>query len=1209
MRKKVILLIAIILYLPYSLWSQATQNFIPNIISPAPNIAGLIKYAEVPVSNYNGTASFSVPLYDIKENDINLPISLSYYSNGLKVEEEASWVGLGWNVNAGGAIQHISNKGENEGPGIIPNYVTANPPQDLTYVNSQCYRTTNMIQGGCEYQNEGGGNVEVSHETIRENKGYKYEMFLYNFAGYSGKFIIDRSGGIVVLDQSNIIFTVTGKDSLGNPIAVYATTPDGNKYSFEIVGYSESRYSPGGPCSSLPGLNIVHNNSYYLSKIVTPLKNEILFDYTLNITKSLPHITETYTHYLVRSAAYNDSRVLSTSTNDVHEYLLKSIKTSNTEIKFNLSIRDDVLNGKKLQNITIHKRNENLPIKTINFNYQYFEGNLFFGDSNDQSSITSPYKIPTCRTLLPAVATNLKSKRLKLLNIFFSKEPIATYTGNLPKYSFEYEPGVIPYKTSLSYDLWGYFNGGGASKSAIPNLKFIDFYETKLPAYFYETENLEKGQRHTNTSYSKMGLLNKITQPTGGYTKITYEANSFYPPDGVTPVLDKTIDVFDYNSTSEQSYVFELSSFALKNPITLDVTLNCSNDGPCQQFSGDCPPYEAVSDQSMITAGNDYRLFAILEKKDPNYTGGWRPVFKYGRNSPELLQEGPCYHHFLDSQVRSRLEAFTQYRIRVNYPDEKIGSPGRVWAQMRLNYKEQDTNITNILGAGLRISSIIEVDGNKSYNEKKYSYSGGKLMSRPIFYQMRGDFTSDHPSFTSIATLGQVASFKRICPPAALMDDFLGKNMPNIFVRLSSEAQVPYSYGANGSLVGYSTVKVDYGNNQTLTQNPDMGNGSEEFNYINTTDNLFYYDGLIPGISGSKFMNNGLLTSKKDYKIRHITSYTIPPGYVNAGVNYVREIYPVKTEIYKYDIRNYKDYWAFKADYSDIHFTNGTSPTDSRLYFVHFYPVKTGKIILNSKTVTNYSSSLIPTENVINITDYTYNSKYQLINEKTKNSQNNVIESKTYYPDDLKSSGFQQGQMQELITQNRIDLPIKIEMVINGSSVSKKETKYIKDVSTGNLLLPKEVHSLKGLGAINVTTSNDRKITFNQYDDKGNILQYTPESSSPVSIIWGYNKTQPIAKIENSTYTGITASLITAAQTASDTGTEATLLTALTNLRNALPNAMVTTYTHIPLVGVSTITDPKGDKITYTYDSFGRLQFVKDKNGNILSENQYNYKQ
>ena len=53
---------------------------------------------------------------------------------------------------------------------------------------------------------------------------------------------------------------------------------------------------------------------------------------------------------------------------------------------------------------------------------------------------------------------------------------------------------------------------------------------------------------------------------------------------------------------------------------------------------------------------------------------------------------------------------------------------------------------------------------------------------------------------------------------------------------------------------------------------------------------------------------------------------------------------------------------------------------------------------------------------------------------------------------------------------------------------------------------------------------------------------------------------------------------------------------------------MITTYTYIPLIGVSTITDPKGNTMTYTYDSFGRLQNVKDKDGNILSENEYHYK-
>ena len=34
----------------------------------------------------------------------------------------------------------------------------------------------------------------------------------------------------------------------------------------------------------------------------------------------------------------------------------------------------------------------------------------------------------------------------------------------------------------------------------------------------------------------------------------------------------------------------------------------------------------------------------------------------------------------------------------------------------------------------------------------------------------------------------------------------------------------------------------------------------------------------------------------------------------------------------------------------------------------------------------------------------------------------------------------------------------------------------------------------------------------------------------------------------------------------------------------------------------------KGDKITYIYDDFNRLKEVRDKNNNILSENEYHYR-
>ena len=75
-----------------------------------------------------------------------------------------------------------------------------------------------------------------------------------------------------------------------------------------------------------------------------------------------------------------------------------------------------------------------------------------------------------------------------------------------------------------------------------------------------------------------------------------------------------------------------------------------------------------------------------------------------------------------------------------------------------------------------------------------------------------------------------------------------------------------------------------------------------------------------------------------------------------------------------------------------------------------------------------------------------------------------------------------------------------------------------------------------------------------------------------------------------------------------DMNSENTLRSALDSLRTLFPNALITTFTYDPLIGITSITDTKGDRISFTYDTDGRLKNTIDKTGNILSENQYNYK-
>lgn len=133
----------------------------------------------------------------------------------------------------------------------------------------------------------------------------------------------------------------------------------------------------------------------------------------------------------------------------------------------------------------------------------------------------------------------------------------------------------------------------------------------------------------------------------------------------------------------------------------------------------------------------------------------------------------------------------------------------------------------------------------------------------------------------------------------------------------------------------------------------------------------------------------------------------------------------------------------------------------------------------------------------------------------------------------------------------------------------------------------------------------------NLYDKYSNIVEYENEQGTKIVNIWGYNKTQIVAKLEGISYGQIPQNLITAIQTASDGNNEAELLSALQALRDdtspAIQNALITTYTYKPLIGISTQTDYRGRRTSYYYDDFGRLKEVRDHNNNLLTEKEYYY--
>lgn len=223
---------------------------------------------------------------------------------------------------------------------------------------------------------------------------------------------------------------------------------------------------------------------------------------------------------------------------------------------------------------------------------------------------------------------------------------------------------------------------------------------------------------------------------------------------------------------------------------------------------------------------------------------------------------------------------------------------------------------------------------------------------------------------------------------------------------------------------------------------------------------------------------------------------------------------------------------------------------------------------------------------------------FQEILARTTAQDGSVTETTTKYAAELGNA--------RLVNANMISVPLEAETKTDGIIVSKATTKYD---NTAHFYPTSMV-------ATDLDQIAETKITFDQYDDKGNLVQSTDKAGNSVTTIWGYHKTLPIAQITGAKYNDISAvPAIAAAVAASDAdadnpANEAALLAALENLRldPQLQSYPVAVYTYDPLVGVTNSISANGIRTSYEYDASGRLLRVKNTEGQVLKENQYNYK-
>jgi YD repeat-containing protein len=234
-------------------------------------------------------------------------------------------------------------------------------------------------------------------------------------------------------------------------------------------------------------------------------------------------------------------------------------------------------------------------------------------------------------------------------------------------------------------------------------------------------------------------------------------------------------------------------------------------------------------------------------------------------------------------------------------------------------------------------------------------------------------------------------------------------------------------------------------------------------------------------------------------------------------------------------------------------------------------------------------------------TTYSYNSFNLIKTKDTQNSNGTTFREEYKYPSDYLISPYS-----KMVSKNMLSPVIEKITTVDTRETARVKNNYTSDdfITYGKILPANVQTSYTG------TNGLKSEITYDFYDEKGNVQQYTSTDGVPTTILWGYCCQYPVVEIKNTTYAQV-ADILTETvinrMAIAHTPTTADL-TSVNNLRtnSNLQDALITTYTHKPLVGLETVTDSRGIATNYEYDAFGRLAKIK-LDGKIAEEYNYNY--
>ncbi|MBS1600821.1 MAG: hypothetical protein JST75_21555 [Bacteroidetes bacterium] len=1222
---------------------------------PSPSVQAMQKYGDIPVSPYTGVPDISIPIYTIKYKDITIPISVSYHASGIKVTEEASNVGLGWALNAGGTISRNIIGSDDFVSGAY--FFTTGGPRD--FVNGQ--GPTNAVNKGCSlnYFDIHGTPTNFNYDvtTYLQNStpvvDFQPDRYYYSYPGHSGKFVMTRNWQVPAILQKQESIQIKCLAADGSTWQIISA--DGYIYDYTIAEtYSDFT---------------VHKSAWYLTKITSPLGNIVTFGYTpISGVRGVDSYTESRD-----DAAFPPTSQPTTLSGWQHgvapanaysSQILTSINFTNGQVSFNYSARTDITNDLKLDNVTITAQGAAQPFKTVAFTYDYFVGNTDISYTTGFGNTTN---------------------RLKLTQI----TETGTFNGQSiqnPPYIFTYnEPVGLPAKTSFARDHWGYFNNVTGRGTLIPDPVPINSSDPIIYAL-----GLTGLQREPNPNYTSVFSLASIKYPAGGWTEFQYESNDYDEANsevndhtyfeqilGQTTPVQKSIQ-FIYNASTHQyttGTTLDITNIYISGTLPVPVTLSAyfRFTGPCNTVTGGNSGliyFELVPAGGGSVSHVDPFALSVCNGSNSPCVGcqAGMPIFSY-QNSYQLSPGVYTWRAFVGTsgaalQLQDMGATYSWYESSI------IGG--------------RSTGIQT--GGGIRIKRIIDHDGvNESNNKtRRYVYhyfadpnntgnltefSYGRRMSKPqyAFFVPSLDDNSIYNGGTCTAVNYFVMHLNRV-----------------------GDSYNPLNGSAAGAAVGYDQVTELIGENGEFGKkiykyynNPDIVNNfADPFSGRGLALRPPYGSNIVDPLNGSLLNETDYVSLKGNYyKVKETTNQFITAP-ATENIDYALENRPAATFAHgscnSYTpmpcdgnnlvlvYRNLQSEWVQQTSTDEKIYNQGGDEAHFLETLTNYFYDNPSHLQLTRTVSTNSKGEQITTTNKYPL-DYTVGTPVDAFAQGAQNLINKHIVNVPLekYITKKKSDGTNIGAISYVLTSYNSSLPSPA--LAYASMLSAPNTTFTaSSISSGSLVKDAAYQPL---------------ISFDTYDASGNLTQQHKINDMNHAYLWDYNNSLMIAEVSNAATTeiaytsfeadglggwtladatrtslGVTGSqsyTISTGKTISKSGltsgknyivsywskngaitvngvaavtgptkngwtyyehllpttTTSVSITAtsanIDELRLYPSTSLMTTYTYVPVIGITSTCSTNNTIQYYVYDALGRLKQIVDQDGNIIKTIEY----